>query len=179
MNKFGLFVANNRKMVLIIATLLLLLSIYGTVKTKINYDILTYLSNSLESVQGQKIMNEVFNSSATSMLVIENMEAKDVVKIKDKISQVEGVENVVWVDDFVDIAIPKDMLPDELKEMFYRDNSTLLMIKFSNESSSAATQEAIVDIRSIIDKQCFLSGMAAVLKDTIDLADRQHQFMCY
>ena len=173
MNKFGLFVANNRKMVLIIATLLLLLSIYGTVKTKINYDILTYLSNSLESVQGQKIMNEVFNSSATSMLVIENMEAKDVVKIKGKISQVEGVENVVWVDDFVDIAIPKDMLPDELKEMFYRDNSTLLMIKFSNESSSAATQEAIVDIRSIIDKQCFLSGMAAVLKDTIDLADRQ------
>lgn len=173
MNKFGLFVANNRKMVLIIATLLLLPSIYGAVKTKINYDILTYLPNSLESVQGQKIMNEVFNSSATSMLVIENMEAKDVVKIKDKISQVEGVENVVWVDDFVDIAIPKDMLPDELKEMFYRDNSTLLMIKFSNESSSAATQEAIVDIRSIIDKQCFLSGMAAVLKDTIDLADRQ------
>lgn len=173
MNKFGLFIANNRKMVLIIATLLLLPSIYGAVKTKINYDILTYLPDSLESVQGQKIMNEVFNSSATSMLVIENMEAKDVVKIKDKISQVEGVENVVWVDDFVDIAIPKDMLPDELKEMFYRDNSTLLMIKFSNESSAAATQEAIVDIRSIIDKQCFLSGMAAVLKDTIDLADRQ------
>ncbi len=173
MNKFGLFVAKHRKMVLIIATLLLLPSIYGAVKTKINYDILTYLPNSLESVQGQKIMNEVFNSSATSMLVIENMEAKDVVKIKDKISQVEGVENVVWVDDFVDIAIPKYILPDELKEMFYRDNSTLLMIKFSNESSSAATQEAIVDIRSIIDKQCFLSGMAAVLKDTIDLADRQ------
>ncbi len=173
MNKFGSFVANNRKMVLIIATLLLLPSIYGTVKTKINYDILTYLPNSLESVKGQKIMNEVFNSSATSMLVIENMEAKDVVKIKEKISQVQGVENVVWVDDFVDISIPKDILPDELKEMFYRDNSTLLMIQFSNESSSVTTQNAIVEIRSILNKQCFLSGMAAVLKDTVDLADRQ------
>lgn len=173
MNKFGLFVAKHRKMVLLIATLLLLPSIYGAAMTKINYDILTYLPKNLESVQGQEILNDVFNSSATSMLVVENMEAKDVVKIKDKISQIEGVENVVWVDDFLDISIPKEMLPEELKEMFYRDNSTLLMIKFSNESSSAATQQAIEDIRSILNKQCFLSGMSAVLKDTVDLADKQ------
>lgn len=173
MNRFGLFVAKHKKLVLLIATVLLLPSIYGVAMTKINYDILTYLPKNLESVQGQEIMNDVFNSSATSMLVVENMEAKDVVKMKDKISQVEGVENVVWVDDFVDITIPKEMLPAELKEMFYRDNSTLLMIKFSNESSSTATQQAIVDIRSILDKQCFLSGMAAVLKDTVDLADKQ------
>ncbi|WP_352418167.1 MMPL family transporter [Proteiniborus sp.] len=173
MNKFGLFVAKHRKMVLLIATLLLLPSIYGAAMTKINYDILTYLPKNLESVQGQEIMNDVFNSSATGMLVVENMEAKDVVKIKDKISQIEGVENVVWVDDFLDISIPKEMLPEELKEMFYRDNSTLLMIKFSNESSSAATQQAIEDIRSILNKQCFLSGMSAVLKDTVDLADKQ------
>lgn len=173
MNRFGLFVAKHRKLVLLIATLLLLPALYGTAMTKINYDILTYLPKNLESVQGQEIMNDVFNSSATSMLVIENMKSKDVVKIKDKISQVEGVENVVWVDDFVDITIPKEMLPEELKEMFYRENSSLVMIKFSNESSSIITQQAIVDIRSIIDKQCFLSGMSAVLKDTVDLADRQ------
>lgn len=173
MNKFGLFVAKHRKLVLIIATVLLLPSIYGAVMTKINYDILTYLPKSLESVQGQEILNNVFNSSATSMLVIENMEAKDVVKVKDKISKVNGVENVVWIDDFVDISIPKEILPDELKEMFHRENSTLLMIKFSNESSSAVTQQAIVDIRSMLNKQCFLSGMSAVLKDTVDLADKQ------
>ncbi|WIV13267.1 MMPL family transporter [Proteiniborus sp. MB09-C3] len=173
MNKFGLFVAKHRKLVLIIATVLLLPAIYGAVMTKINYDILTYLPKSLESVQGQEILNNVFNSSATGMLVIENMEAKDVVKVKDKISKVNGVENVVWIDDFVDISIPKEILPDELKEMFYRENSTLLMIKFSNESSSAVTQQAIVDIRSMLNKQCFLSGMSAVLKDTVDLADKQ------
>ncbi|MCF6466196.1 efflux RND transporter permease subunit [Clostridium sp. Cult2] len=173
MNRFGQFVAKHRKMVLIIATLLLLPSIYGMVSTRINYDILTYLPKNLDSVKGQEILNDVFNSSATGMLIIEDMEAKDVVKVKDKISKIEGVENVIWVDDFLDISIPKDMLPDELKEIFYRENSTLLMIKFTNESSSPITEQAIVDIRSILDKQSFLSGMAAMLKDTVDLADQQ------
>ncbi|MCF6461642.1 antibiotic ABC transporter permease, partial [Clostridium sp. Cult3] len=97
MNKFGLFIAKHRKMVLIIATLLLLPSLYGAAMTKINYDILTYLPKDLESVKGQEILNDVFNSSATGMLVIENMEPKDVVKVKDKISKIEGVESVVWV----------------------------------------------------------------------------------
>src|SRR5690554_1454366 len=173
MNKFGQFVAKHRKMVLIIATLLLLPSIYRMASTKINYDILTYLPKDLESVKGQEILNEVFNSSATGMLIIENMEAKDVVKVKERISKIEGVENITWIDDFLDISIPKDMLPNELKEMFYRENSTLLMIKFTHESSSPITEQAIVDIRNILDKQSFLSGMAAVLKDTVDLADEQ------
>lgn len=173
MNRFGLFVAKHRKLVLLIATLLLLPSIYGTVATRINYDILTYLPKGLESVKGQEILNDVFNSSATGMLIIENMEPKDVIKVKEKVSQVEGVKSITWVDDFVDTSIPKDMLPEALGEMFYRENSTLLMIKFDHESSSDITKQAIVDIRSILDKQSFLSGMAAVLKDTVDLADKQ------
>lgn len=173
MNKFGLFVAKHRKLVLIIATLLLLPSLYGMAKTKINYDILTYLPKNLESVKGQEILDDVFDSSATGMLIIENMESKDVLKVKEKVAEVEGVEDVTWVDDFLDISIPKEILPDELQEMFYRENSTLLMIKFENDSSSPMTQEAIGDIRSILNKQSFLSGMAAVLKDTKDLADRQ------
>ena len=173
MNKFGLFVAKHRKLVLIIATLLLLPSLYGMAKTKINYDILTYLPKNLESVKGQEILDDVFDSSATGMLIIENMESKDVLKVKEKVAEVEGVEDVTWVDDFLDISIPKEILPDELQEMFYRGNSTLLMIKFENDSSSPMTQEAIGDIRSILNKQSFLSGMAAVLKDTKDLADRQ------
>lgn len=173
MNRFGLFVAKHRKLVLLIATLLLLPSIYGTVATRINYDILTYLPKGLESVKGQEILNDVFNSSATGMLIIENMEPKDIIKVKEKVSQVEGVKSITWVDDFVDTSIPKDMLPEALGEMFYRENSTLLMIKFDHESSSDITKQAIVDIRSILDKQSFLSGMAAVLKDTVDLADKQ------
>ena len=92
MNRFGLFVAKHRKLVLLIATLLLLPSIYGVAMTKINYDILIYLPKNLESVKGQEILNDVFNSSATGMLIIENMESKDVVKVKESISQIKGVK---------------------------------------------------------------------------------------
>ncbi|NMA85876.1 MAG: MMPL family transporter [Tissierellia bacterium] len=173
MNKFGNFIAKNRIMVLIIATVLLLPALYGKINTKINYDILTYLPKDLESVKGQEILNDVFNSSATGMLIIENMEAKDVLEVKEKVSQVEGVEEITWVDDFLDISIPKEILPDELKEMYYRDNSTLLMIKYAEDSSSPLTQDAVVEIRKILDKESFLAGMSAVLKDTKDLADKQ------
>ncbi|MBW4828039.1 MAG: MMPL family transporter [Clostridiaceae bacterium] len=173
MNKFGHFIAKHRKLVLLIATFLLLPSFYGMIKTKINYDILTYLPKKLESVKGQEILNDVFENSSTSFLVIENMEEKDVAKIKDKISDIEGVEKIIWVDDFVDTAIPKEALPEELKDTFYRENSTLLMIQFGNESSSDITQDAITEIRGVLNKQCFLSGMAAVLKDTVELADKQ------
>ena len=173
MNKFGLFIAKHRKLVLVFATFLLLPSLYGMAKTKINYDILTYLPKKLESVKGQDILNNVFENSGTSFLVIENMDSKDVSKIKNKISGVKGVEKVIWIDDFVDTAIPKEILPEELKNTFYRENSTLLMIQFSEESSSDVTQDAISEIRGVLNKQCFLSGMAAVLKDTVELADKQ------
>ncbi|MCR2043865.1 efflux RND transporter permease subunit [Anaerosalibacter massiliensis] len=173
MNKFGLFIAKHRKLVLVFATFLLLPSLYGMAKTKINYDILTYLPKKLESVKGQDILNNVFENSGTSFLVIENMDSKDVSKIKNKISDVKGVEKVIWIDDFVDTAIPKEILPEELKNTFYRENSTLLMIQFSEESSSDVTQDAISEIRGVLNKQCFLSGMAAVLKDTVELADKQ------
>lgn len=173
MHKFGLFIAKHKSLVLIIATILLLPSIYGMVKTRINYDILTYLPKDLESVQGQEILNNVFNNSANSMIVIEGMEAKDIVKLKEKIQEVEGVENVVWLDNYLDTAIPKDIVPSDIKDIFYSENSTLVMVQFTNEASSDITQNAITDIRKLLNKQCFFSGMGAVLKDTVELSDKQ------
>ncbi len=173
MNEFGSFIAKHRKLVLIIATLLLIPAIYGNIMTKINYEILDYLPEELESVKGKNILSKEFNDAASGMLIIENMEAKDVLKTKEKLLDIEGVDGITWVDDFVDITVPKDMLPDELKEMFYRDNSTLLMIDFTAESSSPVTQEAIGEIRGELDRQSFLSGMSVVLKDTRELADKQ------
>src|SRR5690606_37523764 len=102
MNKFGLVIAKNRVLVMIIATLLLLPSFYGLAKTKVNYDILTYLPEKLDSVKGQRILSDDFKNSGLSFLIVENMESKDVEKLKHKISNVEGVEKVIWVNDFVD-----------------------------------------------------------------------------
>ena len=114
MNKFGLFIAKNRVLVIIIATLLLLPSFYGLAKTEVNYDMLTYLPEKLDSVKGQRILSDDFKNSDLSFLIVENMESKDVEKLKDKISNVEGVEKVIWVDDFVDTGLPKEMLPKEI-----------------------------------------------------------------
>src|SRR5699024_7631507 len=127
----------------------------------------------LESVKGQDVLSEVFNDSANGMLVIENMEDKEVVKTKEKIKEVEGVRDVIWIDDFVDISIPNNILPEEIKDIIYRENSTLLLINYDGETSSPSTQKAIEDVRKQLDKRSLLSGMAILLKDTRDMSDKQ------
>ncbi|WP_049754824.1 efflux RND transporter permease subunit [Caldicellulosiruptor saccharolyticus] len=173
-HKFGLFVAKHRKLVLAIAILLLIPSIYGFVTTKVNYDILTYLPKDLESVKGQDILDKEFKQAALSMLIVKgDMNISNIQKLKSKISQVDGVEKVIWIDDFLDPTIPKEMLPDVLKNTFYSKDSTLLLIQFKNSASSLETQNAISKIRKIATAQCFLSGMSAIIKDTRDLSDRE------
>lgn len=176
MKKFGKFITEKRVLVLIVAIALLIPSFYGMAKTKINYDILSYLPEQLDTVKGQKILDKTFSSAATSMVVIDKMEAKDIVKIKDKIAKVDGVEKVLWVDDLMDTSIPKEILPDKIKDSFYNKDSTLMIIKFQESPASERTQEAIATIRTHLNKQCFLSGMSAIIKDTKDLSDKETPF---
>jgi predicted RND superfamily exporter protein len=176
LKKFGHFIAKNRIIILIISTLLLIPCVIGMVNTKINYDLLTYLPQSLDSMKGQNVLDKTFSSAATSMLIIEDMEAKDVVKVKEKVAKVEGVEKIIWVDDILDISVPKEILPDEIKSSFYSGNSTMLIIKFKESASSEATQNGIGNIRKLTNKQCFLSGISAIVKDTKDLADKETPF---
>lgn len=171
--RFGMFVSKNKAAIVILSLLLIIPSAFGMAMTKINYDILTYLPENLDSMKGQTILDKSFSNAATSMLIIENMQPRDVVKIKDNISSVKGVEKVIWVSDLLDTSIPKEILPDEIKDLFYRDNSTLLFVKFKDSASSEVTQEAIASIRTHLNKQCFLSGISAIVKDTKDLADKE------
>ncbi len=176
MKKFGKFITEKRVLVLIVAIALLIPSFYGMAKTKINYDILSYLPEQLDTVKGQKVLDKTFSSAATSMVVIDNMEAKDIVKIKDKIAKVDGVEKVLWVDDLMDTSIPKEILPDKIKDSFYNKDSTLMIIKFKESPASETTQKAIANVRTHLNKQCFLSGMSAIIKDTKDLSDKETPF---
>ncbi|WP_353505369.1 MMPL family transporter [Clostridium sp. Marseille-Q2269] len=176
MKKFGKFITEKRVLVLIVAIVLLIPSFYGMAKTKINYDILSYLPERLDTVKGQKVLDKTFSSAATSMLVIDNMESKDVIKIKDKIAKVDGVEKVLGIDDVKDASIPKEILPDKIKNTVYSKNSTLVLIKFKESTASERTQEAIANIRTHLNKQCFLSGMSAIIKDTKDLSDKEAPF---
>lgn len=176
MNKYANFISKKRILVLIIAIILLIPSIIGIATTKINYDLLSYLPQNLDSVKGQDILDKTFSNAATGMLIIKNMDSKDVVALKSKISQVNGVDQAIWVDDLTDTNVPKEILPDQLKKTFYSKDSTLMLIKFKGSSSSESTMNAITDIRKVSGKQCFLSGMSAIVKDTKDLADKEAPF---
>ncbi|WP_138203850.1 efflux RND transporter permease subunit [Haloimpatiens lingqiaonensis] len=176
MKKFGRFIAKNRILVVIISILLMFPALYGMISTRINYDLLTYLPQNLDSMKGQEILDKKYSDAATSMLIIEDMEPKDIVKIKEKVSKVEGVNKVIWIDDVLDTTIPKEILPDDARKSFYSGNSTMLIIKFNESPSSENTQQAIRDIRKLTNKQCFLSGMSAIVKDTKDLADKETPF---
>lgn len=176
MNKFGKWISNHTKIVLILTVILIVPAIFGIINTRINYDILSYLPQDLDSTKGQKVLDDVYSDAATSMLIIEGMKDKDVVELKDKIKNVKGVENAIWVDDALDISVPKDMLPDAVKNQLFNGDATMVIIKYNDSSASESTLNAIGEIKSMTNKQCFLSGMSAILKDTKDLADKETPF---
>ena len=171
--KFAKVFTRKPAIVVIIAILLVIPCIAGYAGTKINYDILSYLPQNLDSTKGEHVLENTFHDAATSMLVVDNMEPKDVLKIKDKIKDVKGVNSVVWVDDLADISIPKDLLPQKVKDAFYSGNSTLLLITYDGAAASNETLESIGSIKKLLNKQCFLSGFSAIIKDTKVLADKE------
>lgn len=172
--KIAKLLTRNPKLIVIIAVLLLIPSALGVIGTKVNYDILEYLPKDLDSVNGQVILNNTFHNAASSMLVIEDMPAKDVEKLTAQINDVEGVSKAVWVSDVIDISVPPEILPEKLKDAFYGDNeSTMILVQYENSSSSKETMDAIDNVRALLNKQCFLSGMSVIVKDTKELADKE------
>ncbi len=173
--KISYFIARHPKTILLLATLLLIPSVFGYIGTFVNYDIMSYLPGSIESVKGEDMLDKEFGLAANAFLVIDDMSAKDVVKVKNEISEIEGVSNVTWVDDIADINIPQSMLPDVLTDIFYANGgkSTLLMIQFEQGSATTLTMDAIKEIRTKLNKQCFLSGMSAIITDTKTLSDSE------
>ena len=173
LSKFAKILTRNPKIVITIAVLLLIPSLMGALATKVNYDILSYLPQDLDSTKGEKVLEDVFHDAATSMLIIDDMPEKDVADLKEKIKLVENVNDVIWVDDIADISVPKQMLPKIVQDAFYSDNSTLMLITYDGATSSEETLRAIGDIKQLLNKQCFLSGFSAIIKDTKDLSDQE------
>lgn len=169
------FIAYHPKTILIMATLLLIPCIFGYIDAQINYDIMSYLPEELDSVKGEVILDEVFGNAANAFLVIEDMPSKDVAAIKEKVEAVNGVKSVTWIDTFADISIPQSILPDVVKNIFYSSdgNATMMMVQFENGSASEITMQSIKDIKALMNKQCFLSGMSAIMADTKDLVETE------
>ncbi|MCR5268820.1 MAG: MMPL family transporter [Lachnospiraceae bacterium] len=173
MKNFGKAIVKCRIPIVILSLLLLIPSVFGYLKTKVNYDILYYLPDEIETMVGQDILVDQFGTGAFSFLIVEGMEAQDVAKLKEDVKQVDGVSDVLWYDSFADLSIPMTMLPDKLYDAFNNGDCTMMAVLFSDTTSADGTMKAIEEIRKIAGKQCFLSGMSAVVVDTKNLSDQE------
>ena len=173
MVNFGKKVVKYRVLILILGVLLLIPSVFGYLNTRVNYDVLTYLPDNIETMKGQDILVNDFGTGAFSMFIVDGMEEKDVAKLKEKIEKVDHVANVIWYDSIADISVPMSMLPDDICDVFNSDTGTMMAIFFDEGTSSDGTMDAIAQIRKIAGKQCFLSGMSAVVTDTKNLAEKE------
>ena len=173
MKKFVEMIVKLRIPILIASVLLLFPSAIGYFGTRVNYDILSYLPQDIETMKGQDILVDQFGTGAFSMVVVEGMEFKDVAKLKAQMEEVEHVKKIIWYDSFADLSMPVELLPDKLREAFLKEDSTLMAVIFDTTMSSDETIEAISQLRKLADHQCFISGMSAVVTDTKALAEQE------
>ncbi len=171
--KFGKAVVKYRIPIFVLALLLLIPSVFGMVSTRINYDMLTYLPDSMDTVIGQNELMDEFGKGAFSFVIFEDMPDKDVEAVCDKIKQVDHVDTVLWYSSLADISVPKEILPDEVYDAFNAGNATMAAVFFDTATSADVTMDAIREIRSIAGKQCFVTGMSALVTDLKDLCEKE------
>ena len=171
--RFSKAVVKCRVPILIIAILLLIPATIGMVTTRINYDMLNYLPDDMDTVIGQNELMEDFGKGAFSMLVIQDMPEKDVAELKTKLEQVEHVDSVVWYSSIADLSVPMQLLPDKIYNEFNTDDATLMAVFFDSATSEDVTMDAIREIRAIAGKQVFVSGMSALVTDLKDLCEKE------
>ena len=173
MNKFGKFIVKARHAILIISVLLLIPAAIGYLNTRVNYDLLYYLPDGIDTMTGQDIMMDEFNSGAFSIVMVDKMDDKDVATLISKMKKVDHVSNVLWYDSFEKAGIPKSMLPDDVYKAFNKDTSTIMMVIFDDTSSGDGTMEAITKLRTIAKDQCYISGISAIVTDTKALVEQE------
>ncbi len=173
MIKFGKKVVKLRIPILIISVLLLIPSVLGIVNTRINYDILSYLPKDIETMKGQDILMEEFNTGAFSICVVEGMENKDVSKLRDQIEEVPHVKSVIWYDSVADLSVPMEILPEDIRGKFVKGEDTMMAVMYDSSMSSDETMEAVKQIRRLADQQCLVSGMSAVVTDIKDICNQE------
>lgn len=167
---FGKFIAKHRSLIFLLSLLLLIPSALGYIATRINYDVLSYLPDTLETVAGQDILVDEFGMGAFSMVIVENMEHQDVVRLEETIEGIDHVKDVLWYDDILDISVPEMMLPSDLKDALFTENSTMMIALFDQTTSADETMDAISTMRAEVGKECFISGMSGIVTDIKNLA---------
>lgn len=167
--KLGEWIAKQRLLILLIGILLLIPSVIGIVKTRVNYDLLSYLPDTLETVKGQDVMVDEFGTGAFAMCVIDGMPMKEVRKMADEFKQIDHVKDVLWYGEVMDISVPTQMLPDNLRKKFFDGEAQLMVVFYDGTTSSDESMGALTEMRRIADKRCFIGGMTGIVTDIKDL----------
>ena len=174
MQKFAHLMVRFRKLILVIAVLLLIPSAVGAASTKINYDILTYLPSDLDSMVGEQYLEKDFNLASSAMITVENMPTAQLLDLKDRISKVDGVSEAFWLSDVMDVTVSKDMLPDDIKNFMFNDKgATMMIVRFDDVASSQSTMNAIAKIKTICKGEAYIGGMSIILQDTKSIVDQE------
>ena len=175
MKKIALWEAKHPKTVLLFALLLLIPALIGFACTGVNYDILSYLPDELESMQGEQVLDETFNTAGISIVITEDMHPKYTLALKNEILKVEGVSSVIWVDTLADIGIPADALPDVLKNIFYSADGTktMMLVRYDPAGGEGSDLKAIAQIKTLLGENAFMSGLSVIVDDTREICDSQ------
>lgn len=173
MIKLSKAIVKHRVLILIIAAVLIIPSVIGMAGTRINYDMLSYLPNDIETIEGQDILLKDFGKGAFSFVIVDGMEDKDISKLRGKLEKIDNVDSVIWYDSLMDISVPKEVLPDEIYNAFNSGDSTVMAVFFKTSTSADETMQAIKEIRKTAGKSCFVTGMSAVVTDLKDLCERE------
>lgn len=171
--RFSKAVVKHRVLILILSLVLMVPSVLGMIATRVNYDMLDYLPDDMDTVKGQEELLKDFGKGAFSLIIVEDMPDKDVAALVEKFEQVDHVETVLWYSSLADISVPKEILPDALYDEFNTENATMMAVFFDTSTSADITMDAIREIRSIAGKQCFVSGMSALVTDLKDLCEQE------
>ena len=167
------FICKHKVAILIISLLLLIPSIIGYKATRVNYDILVYLPDNIETIKGENILADDFDMGAFSVVILENMQSKDIIELEKQFREVGNVEKVVGLTDIIGTDVPLEMLPDEVKDKLYKDNTTPVLVTFKDGISEDTTMETVEKLREISNENCKISGMTATVLDTRNLSDSE------
>lgn len=173
MIKLSKAIVKHRVLILIIAAVLIIPSVIGMAGTRINYDMLSYLPDDIETIEGQDILLKDFGKGAFSFVIVDGMEDKDISKLRGKLEKIDNVDSVIWYDSLMDVSVPKEVLPDEIYNAFNSGDSTVMAVFFKTSTSADETMQAIKEIRKTAGKSCFVTGMSAVVTDLKDLCERE------
>lgn len=170
MINIGKWITKHKNIILVIVFILLIPAGIGYVSTRVNYDVLSYLPERLETIKGQDILVDEFGMGAFSMVVVEDMPMKDAAKLEKQLESIDHVKDVLWYDDAVDISVPTEMIPEDLRKAFFNGKATMMIALFDDTTSADDTMDAITQIRKVVGKNVYASGMSGVVTDIKNLA---------